>query len=226
VLVVSPMLSCEDAWLLAECVSGACEKVTLAVGPVPVVGEDKTFPGGFTLRAEKAPNARGVRRVLEKFSANVLHYEALTGRLRNEKSIDTVVVTGNYPSAWATSDFIKLLDRRKVVLLDTLASPLTAVAEVVIPTATWIEKAGTFESATGRIQAFERAIAPIDFCKSEAQIALDLTAARAGTEPQVYNPVHTRRRMAEIHGLDEFVNDVHMPAKHAKVEGDMAVVEL
>ena len=27
---------------------------------MPVVGEDESFPGGFTIRAEKCPNRRGV----------------------------------------------------------------------------------------------------------------------------------------------------------------------
>ncbi len=204
----------------------ACEKVTLAIGPVPSEGEDKTFPGGFTMYAEKAPNARGVRRVLEKFSANVLDYDAFVGRLRGEKSIDTLVLTGNYPSEWATDDLHKVLAGRRTILIDTLASPLASAVDVLIPGATWMEKAGTFENVAGRLQAFERAIDPIDYCKSEAQIALDLAAARSGAMPDVYNPVMARQRMAEVHGLNEFVSEVHMPAIGGPVESDMVMVEL
>ena len=70
---VSPMLSCEDAYHLATLAKRLDPDAVLAVGPVPVRGEDKHFPKGidpsdpkaFTVYAEKAPNARGVRRVLE-----------------------------------------------------------------------------------------------------------------------------------------------------------------
>jgi len=55
-LLVSPMLSCEDAYHLARYALSVDPEALLAVGPVPVSGEDKTFRGGFTIRAEKAPN--------------------------------------------------------------------------------------------------------------------------------------------------------------------------
>ena len=56
--MISPMLSCEDAFLLANFVLSVNANATLALGPVPMHGEDKTFPGGFKMHAEKAPNAQ------------------------------------------------------------------------------------------------------------------------------------------------------------------------
>ncbi len=64
-LIVSPMLSCEEAYLLGKLARGLDPSATLIVGPIPKQGEDKTFPGGYTVHAEKCPNARGVRRALE-----------------------------------------------------------------------------------------------------------------------------------------------------------------
>ncbi len=227
--MVSPMLSCEDAYLLASYALEHDANVTLAVGPIPRAGEDKTFPGGFTLYAQKAPNARGVRRVLEQFASNVLDYEAFLGRLRSDPGIDAVLLTGNYPSDWVTDDLVAALDGasgRFVVLFDTLPNQLTVRADVVIPGASWAEKAGTFQNVNDRLQAFERAIAPLDYCKGEAQIALDLSADLAGTKPAVFNPANTRAAMAETHGLREFITDLHLPAVEADVESDMEVVEV
>ena len=228
-LMISPMLGCEDAWLIARHVLDQCKHVTIGVGPVPRHGEDKTFPGGFTVYAEKAPNARGVRRVLEKFSANVLNHDELTGRLRSDGEIDTLVLTGNYPSDWVTDEFMAAVDggpKRFVALIDTLPTRLAKRADVMIPGATWAEKSGIFENVNGRLQAFERALEPIDYCKSEAQIALDLAAAAAAEAPPVYNPVAVRQSMADIHGLTELVTDVHVPRQPQKIEPDMVVVEL
>ena len=113
-----------------------------------------------------------------------------------------------------------------MILIDTLPTALCERAEVVIPGATWAEKAGTFENVNNRLQAFDRAIKPIDYCKSEAQIALDLEADRTGEEPVVYGAEQIRRTMADVHDLGEFVNDVHLPPEAQTVESDMEIVEL
>ena len=144
----------------------------LAVGPVPHDGQDKTFPGGFTMYAEKAPNARGVKRVLAGLG-NVLDFESFLEQIGN---FNTLLITGNYPSDWVTPDLVSACTGKFTVVIDTLPTKLAASADVLIPGATWIEKAGTFENVNNRLQAFERAIDPIDYGKSEAQIALDLMA--------------------------------------------------
>src|SRR5262249_17902432 len=42
--VLSPFLTCEEAFLLAKFLKGLSGQVRLALGPVPVVGEDDTYP--------------------------------------------------------------------------------------------------------------------------------------------------------------------------------------
>ena len=44
--VLSPFLTCEEAYLLAKFFKGLSPNVRLALGPVPVVGEDDTYPEG------------------------------------------------------------------------------------------------------------------------------------------------------------------------------------
>jgi NADH-quinone oxidoreductase subunit G len=48
-VMVSPMLTCEDAFTLASWALSLDPKAELAVGPVPFTGEDRTFKGGFTM---------------------------------------------------------------------------------------------------------------------------------------------------------------------------------
>jgi NADH-quinone oxidoreductase subunit G len=232
-LMISPMLSCEDAYLLAGHALSINPDVTLALGPVPFHGQDKTFPGsngkvGFKLYAEKSPNARGVRRVLSKLTKNFLEFDAFAAALAKDSRLDAIVLTGNYPSDWVTGALLTSIDAVKgrfVALIDTLRTKLVERADVIIPAATWAEKAGTFENANNRLQAFERAIDPIDYTKTEAQIALDLAAER-GHEPVVFNPVATRHAMAEQHGLVEFVREIHFAPQIEPVEPDMQLVEL
>jgi NADH-quinone oxidoreductase subunit G len=230
-LMISPMLSCEDTYLLATYVLSVDPQAVLAIGPVPVHGADKSFPGagGYTMYAEKAPNARGAKRVLSKLTKNVLDFDGLVAALKNDAQISAVVITGNYPSDWVTSAIMDAIDAhsgRFVALIDTLRTRLCDRADVVLPGATWAEKAGTFENAKNRLQSFERAIDPIDYCKCESQIAMELMAARDGESTQVFDAAAMRAIMSERHGLAEMTLDVHHPPQVHEVEPDMQFVEL
>ncbi|MEM8834207.1 MAG: 2Fe-2S iron-sulfur cluster-binding protein [Planctomycetota bacterium] len=180
-VMVSPMLASEEAYALAKMAKAFDENAVFAVGPIPRQGEDKTFPGGYTIRAEKAPNARGVRRVLEAMSGGepVLSYEDLQGRLMSEE-FPGLIITGNYPSEWVTDEFKRGCEGKFTLLIDTLPTPLTEQADIVIPGATWAEKAGVFENAGGRLQAFEQAIPLRPGARSEGQIAFDLLSNLEG----------------------------------------------
>ena len=86
---------------------------------------------------------------------------------------------------WATSDLMEAIAGKFMILIDTLRSPLADGADVVLPSCTWAEKAGTFVNRTGVAQAFEQAIPPLEGSRAEAQIALDLIAhATAQDRPE------------------------------------------
>ncbi len=237
--LVSPMLSCEEAYLMARWVRAACgeqPRPIIGVGPVPVNGEDRTFPPGaspadrnaFTIRAEKAPNARGVRRVLKGLNGTEAFEFAKW--LEAIKDAEVVLLTGNYPSEWVTKDLAKALSRKCIFLIDTLPNDLTGKANVLLPGATWAEKSGTFENANGLLQAFEQAIPPVEGSRSEGQIFADLLARRAastnGHGAPRYNAAAVREEMAASLGLMEFIRDVQAPAAGSFIESDMELVEL
>ncbi len=234
-LMVSPMLACEEAYLLARAARAIDPDAVLAVGPVPRSGADKTFPGGYTVYAEKAPNARGVRRVLQAMSAGkpVLSFDELVARIQKGPSGDlgAIILTANYPSDWVTADFAAALKANPALftlLIDTLPSVLSESASIVLPGATFAEKAGTFENAKGRLQAFEQAIPVSEGAKTEGQIALDLLAHAAGvSRPERYNAGNARREMAaEFPALAVFETQVHYPAAELKQEPEVALVDL
>ena len=224
-VMISPMLSCEDAWLLGRMARRLDPDATLALGPVPVSGEDKTFPGGYTLRAEKAPNARGVRRVLDALGGRITDATGFETALSGSDGPEAVLLTGNYPSEWVTESLKTSLGDRFTVLLDTMPNRLVDRADVFLPTATWMEKSGTFENVDGRLQVFERAIDPIDYCKSESQIAIDLLALHDDVRSEWFNAAMTRQAMSIESGLKVFLEDVHMPEADTTVESDMEMIE-
>lgn len=264
--VISPMLSCEEAYLLGKLALEIDPDAVLAVGYVPFRGENKVFPKGadsqdpnaFVMYAEKAPNARGVRRVLGSLTDSVMEFDEAAKRLgegTGSSDIAGVILTGNYPGEWAEQGFVDALAGKFVVLIDTHDRRARSAASVVLPGATWAEKAGTFENARGMLQAFEQAIPVGEGSRSEGQIALDLMAVLAGQSlgairrefvrvdeapgqvptgreievqsPRLFNAADVRRQMAESHeGLSVFVSEVSLPATDAKHAADMEMVEL
>lgn len=249
-LMVSPMLSCEDAYMLAQAAMAIDPKAFLAVGPIPFSGQDKLFPAGasesdpkaFKLYAEKAPNARGVRRVLEAISKTTAHngyvasYDQLVNQLKSGE-IGGLLLSGGYPSQWVTGHLQEAIDspgpRKFVALIDILPSLLTDRADVLLPGASFAEKAGTFQNAKNMLQAFEQAIATRDNCKPEAQIGLELLAEAAGKTPEViagmraYNASTVRQEAAKKYAeLGALVSEVAPAKVGVEMSPDMAVVEL
>lgn len=259
-LLVSPMLPCEEAFALAKLAKTLDPQAILAVGPIPTFGQDKTFPpndpNGFKMYAEKAPNARGVRRVLSALTDKVLSYDeflAAMGKGSGKSNIGAAIITGNYPSAWATPDLIASLGGKFTLLIDTLMSGLVERADITLPGATWTEKAGTFENARNMLQAFNQAIPVIEMAKTEGQIALDLLAVLEGAPPKVeaaasvvvvstwgqvasgtqvvlprakpFNAASARLEMAKQKGLEVFANVV-LPPVESQQAPEVEVVEL
>ena len=229
-LLLSPMLSCEDTFSLVRLALSIDLNATIGLGPVPIVGADKTI-SGFVIRAEKAPNARGVRRVANAMLAakgnttGILEFANFEREVASA-AIGAVLTTGNYPSAWTTPALVAALAGKFVIAIDTLPNAITAIADVVLPSATWLEKSGSFESATGRLQSFDQAIEPIEFSRSEAQIGMDLAALRASVPAQKFNADGVRKELAKYAGLDAFSTALHQPPPRAPVDSDMVLVEL
>ncbi len=221
-LVVSPMLTCEEAHVLGQFVRALDDQAVLVTGPVMIKGEDKTFPGGYTVVAEKCPNLRGVQRVLQGLGGQVIDYDAFITQLADKKkTIGAVVLTANSPWDWTTRDLTKALSKPFVVLIDTLSNPFTAKADVVLPSATWAEKSGTFENVNNRLQTFDQAISIIDMAKSEGQIAMDLAAACGVGDKQIFDVNEVRRKLGGI-----FEKSIHSPDVREAPESDMKYVEL
>jgi NADH-quinone oxidoreductase subunit G len=156
--VLSPMMSCEEAYLLATFIRGLDGQAVLALGPVPAAAADDVFKHylsgkeTFRIQKEKVPNKNGILKVLEKLGGPTATLEELAG---NAKLAGGWIV-GGYLSNWVTPS-LKLPKGFKV-LQDTLATSLTETVDVVIPSAFWAEKEGTWINHAGKAQVFTKAI--------------------------------------------------------------------
>jgi len=173
-VVLSPMLSCEEAWMLAKYIRGLDPKALLVSGYVPVVGEDRTFPKGFVIAAEKCPNRRGIETLRQHFGGPTADWQTFLGQAV-EGCFAAAYVTGGYPTEWVTPAVAAALAKVPyLVVHDLFPSALEATASMVIPGATWWEREGTFMNSAGLVQAFERALPPAEGVKADGQFLLEL----------------------------------------------------
>jgi NADH-quinone oxidoreductase subunit G len=194
--VLSPFLTCEEAFLLAKYLKGLSGEVRLFLGPVPVVGQDDTYPKDrrgrpiepvkFTIRSEKCPNRRGVEAVLKHFHGEVLPFDrAVEAAGRGE--LTAVWVAAGYPqgggypgpSPWLSDEQAAALRKAAVLVVqDVLPSPVSAKADYVLPAAAWAEKDGTFVNHAGLAQAIRKAAHAPGENRGEGQVYADLMGRR------------------------------------------------
>jgi NADH-quinone oxidoreductase subunit G len=159
--VVSPHLTVEEAYLLCQLARRFDPQAVLALGPVPVIGEDETFPGKFTIHAEKCPNRKGVEEILAYFcDGKIKTFDELLEDLPTGQ-IKAAWVSGGYHEPWindAAAEQFESLDL--VVVQDLFDSPLWRVATYQLPGAGFAERAGSYVNFAGRLQSFDWAIRP------------------------------------------------------------------
>jgi NADH-quinone oxidoreductase subunit G len=190
-VVLSPFLTCEEAYLLAKYFKGLSGEVRLALGPVPRVGEDDTYPKDrrgrpvqpvkFTIRAEKCPNRRGVEEVLRHFQSEVIGFGDVV-QSADAGRIKTLFLTAAYPprtESWIQPEQAAALAKvATLVVQDLFSSAASAVAKYVLPAVSFAEKGGTFVNHAGLAQAIHWAVSPPRGCRTDGQVILDLMERR------------------------------------------------
>lgn len=171
--LLSPFMACEEAWLLVRFIRSIAPKAVLAMGPIPISGEDETFPKGngapvrFTIRAEKCPNKRGVEMILKEAGGPLASFEDWVKKA-GEGAFDAAWITGGYPQTWLTPELEKSLGKIPLVFAhDLFPSKLTEAATVVIPSCSWAERSGCFVNVDGKIQPFDSSIPPLEGCQRD-----------------------------------------------------------
>ena len=172
--IFSPFLSVEEAYSAATWVKHLTNRSTMALGPVPVVGQDQTFapdkitgrsgdtsflmPRPFTISAEKVPNKAGVSLVLNHIQGSEpLNFD---DALNQAQSTPIVIVFGGSPNSdWITADQAALLRKaERIILFDSTINALADTADYVAAMASFAEKAGSYVNRDYRLQHFDAAL--------------------------------------------------------------------
>jgi NADH-quinone oxidoreductase subunit G len=213
--VLSPFLSCEEAWLLCKFIRSVAPAAVLVMGLIPYSGDDRKFPVGsnngatkFTILKEKCPNRRGIETILKAFGGTTLTFDEFCKKaIAGEFS--AAWITGGYPEQWVEKEMAKIAEKFEfLVVQDIFENDLCAGAAMVFPSCGWAEREGSFMNAAGVLQAFDRAITPPDGAKQDGQYLYDI-AGYSG----LYRAAKVRELMsAEIPAMKELYVPPEMPA--------------
>ena len=179
--VLSPFMTCEEAWLLIQFLRDQAPASTLVLGPVPTVGEDQTFPAGatgadvkFTIRAEKCPNRRGIELLLEAAGGNRLSFDEFKEQAEKGK-FKGAWFAGGYPRGWEDKQLVKLAEQFELLIVQALfENELTPVASIVLPACPWVEREGSFVNVDGKVQPFKRVLPARAGCMRDGQYLYEI----------------------------------------------------
>jgi len=187
--VLSPMLTVEEAYLLAKFIKGLSADATLYLGWVPVVGKDDSFPQDrkgnplgavkFTIRAEKCPNRRGVEEVLKHFQGEVIGVERA---LKDAANLKALYLTASYSprlGPWLTAEQTAALSKVPTLIVQDLSpSAISAAARFVIPAASFAEKDGCFVNQANLAQQLHWAVRPGSMGRTDGHVFAGLLERR------------------------------------------------
>lgn len=181
--VLSPFLTVEEGFLLAQYLKSLSKDARLALGPIPVTGEDDNYPKTrngqpakvqFTIRQEKCPNRKGIEAILQHFEGKIVH---LRDSLQGEKA-EAVFLTGGYPpstQSWLEPNLAKGISKTPLIInQDLFENAVAGQSKYLLPAAAFAEKEGTFVNHAGLAQGIKRICSGPRKGRTDGQVYLDL----------------------------------------------------
>ena len=174
-VLASPRMSNEDLFALKTLVTTlGITRVAFAVPPAMPGDEDTLL-----IRADKNPNTRGADLIGLGGDARGLLADARDGRVR----CLWVFHHDLFASAWPVADTRAALERLDTLIWSgTNAGATSELAHLVLPSAAWVEREGTFTNFEGRVQRFRTAVEPLGAARPDWAIVGDVLRVR-GADP-------------------------------------------
>lgn len=200
----SPFMTVEEAYLLAAYLKDVDKGIVLAMGPIPVVGEDDCYPKDhkgrppapekvrFTIRAEKCPNRRGVEAVLKHFQGEVIDFAQARERIQRG-SVEAALIVGGYEQTdvWDSAFLASVQSLATLVVIDFRRSALTDQADILLAGATFAEREGTVVNHAGLAQSLRPAIRSTGDARPDGRVWMELSGRKG-----LYHPESLRKEIA------------------------------
>jgi predicted molibdopterin-dependent oxidoreductase YjgC len=172
-LLASPRMSNEDLFAL-EALAGrlGVTRLAFSVPPATPGDEDKLL-----IRSDKNPNRLGAELIGLGGDADALLADARAGRLRCLWVFHHDLLESAWPAA-ETRAGLQRLDT--LIWSGTNAGGTTDLAHLVLPSAAWVEREGTFTNFEGRVQRFRTAVEPFGQARADWDVLGQVLATVTG----------------------------------------------
>ncbi len=178
--IASGHLTNEENFLFGRLVKDVLKGTQVALRSKVGSEGDVVFKSGFTIHADKSPNTRGAREVLEGLGLSVVDASEVWKGIR-EGRIKALYCLGGDPLESVSETEREVLGALVfLVVQDILANDLTRLADVVLPGAAFVEKEGTFTNFAGRVQQIRPAFDPPGDARADWEVLRDVANALDG----------------------------------------------
>lgn len=150
--IASSHLTNEENYLFARLMKEGLGVSQVGLDTHVATEGDVSFPSGFTIRADKSANARGVQEVMAGLEMSVVPVADIWKGIQDGR-IKALYLLGGAPAPeYSESERSALAALDFLVVQDILRSEAAEEADVLLPGATAFEKDGTFTNCDGRVQ--------------------------------------------------------------------------
>ena len=176
-VIASPEMSNEDLFALRRVAEHiGITRIAFSVPSATPGDEDDLL-----IRADKHPNTRGARLIGLDGDAAAILTAARAGQVKclwvfHDDLLD---------SGWSETDTRGALRRvERLIWSGTNANRTSVLAHLVLPSAVWVERDGTFTNFEGRVQRFRAALEPLRAARADWEsLGRVLTALGVGAVP-------------------------------------------
>jgi len=168
--IVSGYLTNEEQFLFAKLFGEEFGGGPVAVRSRLSAEGDVVFKGGFTIRADRSPNSRGAREILQGLGLPVVEAADIWEGIRAGRIVALYFLGGDPSEVLSEAEKSALNALDFLAAHDILASDLSRMADVVLPGTAFIEKGGTFTNTAGRVQQLRRGLTPPGDARADWEI--------------------------------------------------------
>ncbi len=191
-VLLSPRMANEDLWAARRLFVDAlgCRLVDFRVPP-----REPGFQDDFLIRADKTPNTRGAELIGCALAAGPDGRPVLEAARAGALAVLWVFDHDLLASGWPEAEVQAALARVPcLVFQGPSANATSARAHVVLPSAAWVERDGTFTNFLGRVQRFWQAVPPLGEARADWEILAELGRALG----QAWHPARAEHVFREL----------------------------
>ena len=185
-VILGGQMTNEEAYILLR-LARLWDSEWIALRPSDSGEGDISFESGFTIRADKAANSRGLRDLAAGLGGRLRGMDQMLDALHRGE-VGAAFVVGGGPGVRPDEDEIRALAAAKdrLVVLDIMQDELAALAHVVLPGCSFAEKDGTATNADGHTQRLRQAVEPATACLDDIEILRRLADAFEAPEAALH----------------------------------------